>query len=181
MWDAGTGSLEVGLFEGNGSGVNSLAFSPDGARVVSGFNDGTIHSWDAETGYMVAEPFERHTGWVVSVAFSPDGARVVSGSRVLSGSLDKVIRIWDAETGAMVAGPFEGHTNWVGSVAFSPDGARIVSGSLDKAIRIWNIYPEPSNLRNSRMLIGSSKFHLLYPSSITLLTCTSALPRLAPQ
>ncbi|KIM27726.1 hypothetical protein M408DRAFT_310565 [Serendipita vermifera MAFF 305830] len=118
---------------GHTSSVNSVAFSPDGTRIVSGSSDKTIRVWDAETAEMVAGPFEGHTSFVKSVAFSPDGTRIVSGS------LDKTIRVWDAKTAEMmVAGPFEGHTDHVSSVTFSPDGTRIVSGSLDKTIRVWD-------------------------------------------
>ncbi|KIM27690.1 hypothetical protein M408DRAFT_310548 [Serendipita vermifera MAFF 305830] len=117
---------------GHGKMVSSVAFSPDGTRIVSGSWDDTIRVWDAETGEMVAGPFEGHTGVVNSVAFSPDGTCIVSGSG------DDTIRVWDAETAEMVAGPFEGHTNAVISVAFSPDGSRIVSGSYDKTVRVWD-------------------------------------------
>jgi WD40 repeat protein len=112
--------------------VWSVAFSPDGKRVVSGSSDCTVRIWDAGTGKLVAGPFEGHTNFVWSVAFSPDGQRVVSGSH------DHTVRIWDAETGTLVAGPFEGHTDKVWSVAFSPDGLRVVSGSSDRTIRTWD-------------------------------------------
>src|SRR5450432_201589 len=113
------------VLEGHTMHVNSIAFSPDGHRIVSGSGDKTIRVWDAETGAVVAGPCHGHSDWVTSVAFSPDGHRIVSGSG------DKTIRVWDAETGAVVAGPCHGHSDYVTSVAFSPDGHRIVSGSGD--------------------------------------------------
>ncbi|KAJ6565680.1 quinon protein alcohol dehydrogenase-like superfamily [Mycena sp. CBHHK59/15] len=120
------------IFQGHSSGVTSIAFSPDGVRIVSGSEDDTVRVWDARTGDIVAGPFEGHSDWVTSVAFSPDGARIVSGSN------DHTVRVWDARTGEIVAGPFEGHSKWVTSVAFSPDGARIVSGSWDQTVRVWD-------------------------------------------
>jgi WD40 repeat protein len=108
---------------GHTDSVESVAFSPDGTRIVSGSYDETIRIWDAQTGEEVVEPLKGHTGEIRSVAFSPDGTRVVSGS------YDMTIRIWDAQTGQEVANPLKGHTDVVPSVAFSSDRTRIVAGS----------------------------------------------------
>ncbi|KAE9383358.1 WD40 repeat-like protein, partial [Gymnopus androsaceus JB14] len=65
----------------------SVAFSPDGTRIVSGSHDHTIRIWDATTGAQIGEPLEGHEDSVPPVAFSPDGNRIVSGSD------DKTIRL----------------------------------------------------------------------------------------
>jgi WD40 repeat protein len=65
-----------------------VAFSPDGARVLTGSLDNTARLWDAETGQEL-RAFEGHEERVKAVAFSPDGARV------LTGSADKTARLWD--------------------------------------------------------------------------------------
>ncbi|CAG7855300.1 WD repeat-containing protein 5B [Serendipita indica DSM 11827] len=143
--------------------VETVAFSPDGSRIVSGSWDQTIRLWDAETGQSLGEPLRGHTGPVTAVAFSPDGSRVVSetgqssgeplrghtgavtalafspdGLRIVSGSWDDTIRLWDAETGQSLGEPLRGHTGEVSAVAFSPDGSRIVSGLWDHTIRLWD-------------------------------------------
>ena len=120
------------ILTGHTDDVNSVAFSPDGARIASGSDDQTIRLWDAKTGAAVGEPLRGHTGLVLSVAFSPDGARIASGSG------DETIRLWDAKTGAAIGKPLQGHADWVNSIAFSPDGARIASGSRDETIRLWD-------------------------------------------
>ncbi|KIO10424.1 hypothetical protein M404DRAFT_129403, partial [Pisolithus tinctorius Marx 270] len=112
--------LEQQLLHGHTSGVTSVAFSPDGKRIVSGSWDKTVRVWDAERGVQLGSPLEGHTSEVISVAFSPDGKRIVSGSR------DKTVRAWDVEGGVQIGSPLEGHTDGVISVAFSPDGKRIV-------------------------------------------------------
>ena len=79
--------------------VTSVAFSPDGTRIVSGSYDNTVRVWDAATGQAVHdEPMRGHEDGVTSVAFSPDGTRVVSGG----GVFDNTVRVWDALTGECV-------------------------------------------------------------------------------
>ena len=43
---------------GHSSGVNAVAFSPDGTRVVSGSNDSLVKIWSSETGAEVYNPGE---------------------------------------------------------------------------------------------------------------------------
>src|SRR5436190_609041 len=64
--------------------VNSVGFSPDGARIVTG-NIDNAKVWDARTGAQQLEL--KGAGNVNGVAFSPDGARIVTGG---SGATAKV-------------------------------------------------------------------------------------------
>ncbi|KEP45549.1 vegetative incompatibility protein HET-E-1 [Rhizoctonia solani 123E] len=114
--------------------VRSVAISPDGNRIVSGSNDGSVRIYDIHTGAVVAGPLQGHTGKVWSVAFSPDGRHIASGS------FDQTTIVWDGHTGRIVTGPLHKHTSWVLSVAFSPDGRGLVSGSDDKTIIVWDTY-----------------------------------------
>ena len=76
---------------GHSDCVRSVAFSPDGTRVVSGSSDKTVRIWNVNTGEM-ERVLEGHTDLVFSVAFSPDGTHVISRTA------DDVV-IWDAFTG----------------------------------------------------------------------------------
>ncbi|KAJ4478358.1 WD40 repeat-like protein [Lentinula aciculospora] len=126
-----TWPYEQATLQGHTSQVVSVAFSPNGQRLVSGSWDGSVRIWNAESGEPIGSPLLGIKG-VNSVAFSPDGKKVASGSA------DNSVIIWDAETGEAVGQPLQGHTHQVSSIAFSPDGQKIVSGSWDKSLRVWN-------------------------------------------
>src|SRR6266576_4641246 len=127
-----TWSVVQGQLCGHSYVISSVAFSPDGKRIVSGSYDDTIRLWDAETGEALRAPLEGQDR-VTSVSFSPDGKYIVSGSD------DKTIRLWDAETGESLRAPLGKHQGGVMSVAFSPDGKHIVSGSYDNTIQLWDV------------------------------------------
>ena len=127
MWDAATGKRIAEA--GHESEVRSVAFSPDGKRIITGSNDRTSKVWDAETGKDTLT-LKGHTSTVYSVAFSPDG------KKILTGSYDKTAKVWDAETGKETL-TLKGHTDGVTSVAFSPDGKRIITKYGDKTTKVW--------------------------------------------
>jgi hypothetical protein len=97
------------LYSWHSGSVWSVAFSPDGKRIVSGSSDQTIRVWDASSGQQMGEPIEidrkawalsisasglhhsGHSGSVLSVAFSADGKMVASGGS------DTTICLWDMD------------------------------------------------------------------------------------
>ena len=124
---------EKRFFKGHIHGVNSISFSPDGKRFVSGSIDNTLILWDYETGESIFA-MKGHSGSVYCVTYSEDGKFIVSASS------DKTIRIWNADTGDCVY-VIEGHTDGVSFVSFMPDGEHLVSASYDGTIRMWDFPP----------------------------------------
>ena len=85
LWDTATRTPISSL--DNRSSVYSLAFSSDGAMLVSGTR-GSVKLWDVETREQLGA-LQGHTGSVHSVAFSHDGATLVSGAS------DGTMLLWD--------------------------------------------------------------------------------------
>ena len=116
---------------GYDSASRSLDWSPDGAVILTGHEDGTARLWDTQSGVEHAT-LTGHTGMVFDAAFSPDGSRIATASE------DGTVRLWDAETG-MAQETFSGHAGPVRSVAWSPDGTRLISGGSDGLPRVWDL------------------------------------------
>ncbi|MFN0051548.1 MAG: WD40 repeat domain-containing serine/threonine protein kinase [Planctomycetales bacterium] len=110
--------------------VSTVAFSPDGTRVVTGSWDQSARLWDALSGAPLGTAM-LHDGAVTCARFSPDGTIIVTGS------IDSHARLWDAQTGKLLAPPIR-HGGSVGRLDYSPDGTRLVTASDDGAARLWD-------------------------------------------
>jgi WD40 repeat protein len=67
----------ISAYRGHTGTVFAVAWSPDGTRIASEGNDGTIQVWEASRGYRLLT-FTGHTAPVRGVAWSPDSTRLGS-------------------------------------------------------------------------------------------------------
>ncbi|HEX8090337.1 MAG TPA: hypothetical protein VF762_15870, partial [Blastocatellia bacterium] len=111
--------------------ARSVAISPDGRLVATGFLYEGIKIWEVDTGIPV-HSLRGHTSSVNSVAFSPDSQWLASASR------DRDIKLWDVCTGQEYR-TLSGHDGEVAAVTFSPDGQWLASASHDRTVRLWRV------------------------------------------
>ncbi|MCX4762323.1 CHAT domain-containing protein [Streptomyces sp. NBC_01275] len=120
-------NIRTGIM-GDKSGPYALAFSPDGARLVSNVRTGgTI--WNAFTGKKIFQ-VPANKG-VTAAAFSPNGTLLATGAY-------DSIHIWDANTGKKI---FWQPQRSVRSISFSPDGNQLAVADQD-GLHIWDFFAD---------------------------------------
>ncbi|MBC8352823.1 MAG: hypothetical protein H8E66_12585 [Planctomycetes bacterium] len=116
---------------GHEDAIRSLAFSPDGLRLVSGSADKSARIWDlGDSKFPELIRFDGHAGEVTAVAFNSNAQQVISGAA------DKTLKLWNA-IDAVEIKAFAGHAAAIVGVAFN-SANQPVSASSDKTIRTWN-------------------------------------------
>jgi len=91
VWQTMSGDDGVIKMAGHALPVTDLCWSPDGNRLATSSQDGTVKIWDPSTGHVA---LTLTAGKSVScVSWHPDGMRIVSGTR------DGSLQIWDATSG----------------------------------------------------------------------------------
>ena len=141
IWELATGQTK--RLEGHSQTVYGLAWSPDGALLVSCGWDGKIKAWDPDSGSellpFVASPKQRV---MLRADFSPDG-RLLGVVGLDMPNPTARATLFDVRTRGVVR-ELAGHSMVVQGIRFSPDGQYIATSSLDLTVKIWPVAPLPA-------------------------------------
>ncbi|HLK78511.1 MAG TPA: serine/threonine-protein kinase [Streptosporangiaceae bacterium] len=119
LWNVASGQRVASLYDdpGTKSGVNDVAFSPDGTRLATVDTNGHAYLWDVAARKVAARftpPGLAHN--LRGVAFSPDGTLVAIASD------NGRAYLWNIASGTLAGTLTDPSHGSVSSVAFSPDG-----------------------------------------------------------
>ena len=142
--DPSSGQI-VRTISAHSSSVNSVDFSKDGRRILTGSSDGLLRLWRVSDGALLRS-YAGHSGPVSSVDLSNDD------NLVLSASFSGGVKLWNASTGAELVHYTE-ETGIPGlgvtGVAFAPDQRTFVYVRADSSL-IMARAPLASPYRPSR-------------------------------
>jgi len=137
IWETQSGQ-ELGPFSYQGW-VNSVAFSPDGKRLLSA-GKGVI-LWDATSGQQIGHLGGKETEFTHCAAFSPDGRTVATGTGAqfeIGAPYDNCcVRLYDLATGRESAR--WNHQYPVKALAFIPNSRFILAGGDHGEMHLWEV------------------------------------------
>ncbi|KAK6337149.1 hypothetical protein TWF718_009933 [Orbilia javanica] len=128
IWDTESGELRRVFQDGSRADlyIRTMSFSPDGNKIASVSDYGTLDIWDVETGALT-KTIEAHRSIAIP-AFSPDGRYIVTGS------YDGLVKFWAFTTGNLL-GKYDTQDT-ITALEISPDGKRVALGCHDSEVYV---------------------------------------------
>ncbi len=117
-----------------GAQAETAAFSPDGALLAIGTQNGKVQLYDRKTLRPRGGPVAVSNGILATLAFDGDGGLLAVQDDSLA------IHLVDVEAGAPIGEPFAGNAGGFGVVDFSPDGRTMVAPG-PAGTTIWDLDP----------------------------------------
>jgi periodic tryptophan protein 2 len=113
--------------------MNTIAYSPEGQRIITAADDGKIKVWDVNSGFCIVT-FTEHSSGVTAAEFAK------RGNVLFTASLDGSIRAWDLIRYRNFR-TFTAPTRLsFSSLAVDPSGEVVCAGSIDSFdIHIWSV------------------------------------------
>ncbi len=123
------------ILERDKENILELNYSPDGSRLATVTENGSLQIWDTTEGKCIAKTEMRRdvSNWQhSSIEFLPNNRQIAF---TLTSS---ITWLWDWNSSS----PFiklKGHVHYIKSIACSPNGQQIATGSYDHTVRIWDV------------------------------------------
>jgi WD40 repeat protein len=108
-----------------GSDVRFVAYSHNGAHVLTGGADGVVRIWTARTGQAAITL--RQGAPLIAAEYDARGSRILTAG-------GGTARLWEAATGRQLATL---RHDGIASAVFSSDGTKVVTGGADHRARVW--------------------------------------------
>jgi WD40 repeat protein len=122
------------VFHAHEGEAYAVVYSPDGACVITGGQDGALVIWDAGTGARLAR-IAAHESCINTIDFAPDGDTFVTAS------CDKTVKLWSLHDRRELA-TLHGNEAPVDQCRFLGDGKYLVAEMRDvpnTRIKVWDV------------------------------------------
>jgi WD40 repeat protein len=141
---------DLAVLPGHKSGVDGVAFAPDGRSLASGGVDGTTKVWGMPGGKELASLQSRAVRRVRAVAYAPDGRLLAAANT------DGSVSLWDLRS-LREKTAVAGHTGDVFALAFSPNGRVLATAGTDGRLIFW----DPSDMSKLEEILLPASVHSL--------------------
>jgi len=163
FWDIDTGDFVKKISAMRPAGINALAITKDGERVIFGGVDGRLTISRIVDG-IIEHSIDASTLAIYSVDVSGTGILASHGE-------DRMVRLWDIQTGQAIDEPRKVEDAAFDEVAISHKGETVVASCNSNILRIWDrsignqlvktFQPEGSLTPIRSLLVNPSNHHVI--------------------
>jgi len=111
--------------------VSSVAYSPDGHKLATVSDDGTVRVWNPDSGLQEVV-IDGHVGTIVALAFNPREPQIATGADA------GCVNLWNSESGAS-EGILSSEGEILSQIEFRRDGRVLAAVNEDGSVDIWEI------------------------------------------